>query len=162
MEDEHLGSPSSKCTGQNTGLSLAKPPAPSKDTRIVLESYHPKVGVGELEGAGSSRGSLQASSRHQALTAPAGGAMLTPGIAHSPQSFLLMATNCKMHFPETGCVILFPLSSLFHLWAGTQNSQSCLPNCHYQQTGFLENTKHVTPADSQAVHSVSLSHQKTH
>lgn len=60
----------------------------------------------------------EASVRAQQSTVTAsadGGAMLTPGIAHSPQSFLFIATNCKMHFPETGCVILLPLSSLFHL-----------------------------------------------
>lgn len=31
-----------------------------------------------------------------------GALVLTPGMAHSPQSFLLIATNCKMFLPETG------------------------------------------------------------
>lgn len=39
----------------------------------------------------------------------------TPGIAHSPQSFLLMDTNCRIGRLESEWLILDPLTSTFHL-----------------------------------------------
>lgn len=50
---------------------------------------------------------------------------LTPGMAHSPQSLLLIATNCKMFLPVTGWAILLPLLSLFHLQQTTNKNMLC-------------------------------------
>lgn len=50
---------------------------------------------------------------------------LTPGMAHSPQSLLLIATNCKMFLPVTGWATLLPLSSLFHLQQMTNKNMFC-------------------------------------
>lgn len=39
----------------------------------------------------------------------------TPGMAHSPQSFLLMDTNCRIGRLEPECLVFDPLASTFHL-----------------------------------------------
>lgn len=39
----------------------------------------------------------------------------TPGMAHWPQSFLLMDTNCRMGSLDTGWRVFPPLGSSFHL-----------------------------------------------
>jgi hypothetical protein len=140
FKEERLESPSGKCTGQNSNLDLAKRSCSFQRCQncpwILKTVYHPKLGdKDQSPGTGASPWPTPAS--------PAGGATLTPGIAHSPQSFLLMATNCKMHFPETGCVILFPLSSLFHLWTGTQNSKGCSFHPRWQRNNDFSLTKYT-------------------
>ena len=40
---------------------------------------------------------------------------LTPGMAHSPQSFLLIDTNCRIGCLETEWFTFAPLASTFHL-----------------------------------------------
>lgn len=123
-------SPSSQCTEQNMSLYLAKSSCSfqrhynctwiQKAYSILNSMVRTVVGMkGQSPRTGASQWASSAVTSDSASAD--GGAVLTPGIAHSPQSFLFIATNCKMHFPETGCVILLPLSSLFHLWTGTED-----------------------------------------
>ena len=46
----------------------------------------------------------------------------TPGIAHSPQSFLLMEMNCRMGRLDAGWDTFCPLASTFHLQGGGHHS----------------------------------------
>lgn len=72
------------------------------------------------------------------------GSTISPGMAHSPQSFLLMATNCRTFLLETEWIIFFPLLLFYHLvkmrssaWLGPHHPRSPLPTSPGQPAGFL-------------------------